>query len=562
MNYNMLPVFMSLTRATAVSSHPIHRILSNELSPSLALESGNNVSMQNHEFLACAEGRKSHSCPDPSLITDLLEMASVLDYEEDSPSTPKSPLAQNQNDKISDGLGSVHDHSSSANVIPIDVINYYCPSLSIQSNATISALYDLLSTKIPFDHAITIIFNEKVLLNLVHDVGNVTTFGFCAESNAIQIIKKPDFVALLEMVSDLGNNRNIPWLGFALHFISNPSVIPHHGGSPFAEQLHHDDHGNLIGVDLSNLNLIGNIHLESLPQTVRSLDLSFNDLNSLNLDELRGKSVERLNVRNNRRCIIDTNYFRSESERSSTIKELEINSNQIFHQLRAFKVKNIRIKQWLNRRQHLRLLIVDGVRIYRDSHKSPFILRMFRVIEGVNNKHVIPWYPPFTAGGLILAEGGWEQYGVKYKKKRDAQSARYKFDLSGLGLRGYIDLGSLSRNIVRMDLSNNNLSGISFDGHDGPFNLRELNLQNNDNLRINLLGIDLHSRSCSLCQLVHLSISSNQLEINENLGNASRAEFVQQWMSATKLKEIVMDGETFCNRNYHIACKKNCSHCA
>ena len=118
----MLLVIMSLTRATELSSHPIHRILSNDLSPSLALESENNVSMQNNEFLACAEGRKSHSCPDPSLITALLEMASVLDYEEDSetnplshsPSTPKSPLAQNQNNEMSDGCGSVHDPSSSA----------------------------------------------------------------------------------------------------------------------------------------------------------------------------------------------------------------------------------------------------------------------------------------------------------------------------------------------------------------------------------------------------------------------------------------------------------------
>ena len=450
------------------------------------------------------------------------------------------------------------------NVIPIDVINYYCPSLSIQSNATISALYAFLGTAIPLDHAITIIFNERLLLNLVNDDRNVTTFGISAKSNAIQIIKKPDFVALLEMVSDLGNNRNIPWLTYALHFISNPSVIPRHTAPLFMRHLHYNGNGNLIGVELSNLDLIGNIHLESLPQTVRSLDLSFNDLNPLNLDALRGKSVERLSVKHNRRCIIDTKYFRSQSERTSTIKELEISSNQIFHQIRAFKLKDMRIKQWLNRRHHLQLLIVDGAQIYRDCHKSSFILRMLRVIDGVTNKHVIPWYSPFNLGDLIYADG-WECYGVKYNKKRDGHPARYKFDLSGLGLRGHIDLGSLSRNIVRMDLSNNNLSSISFDGHGdshGPFNLRELNLQNNNNLKMNLSSINMQSKSCSLCQLVHLSISSNQLKMKEALKGTSAAEFVQQWMSATKLKEVVMNGETFYNRNYRIAGRANSSHSA
>ena len=447
------------------------------------------------------------------------------------------------------------------NVIPINVVNYYVPSFSIQSNATVSTLYVLLSTKLPLDHSITIIFNERVLLHLVNDDRNITTFGISAESNAIQIIKKPDFVALLEMVSDLGNNRNIPWLDYAVYLISNPSVIPRRTALPFTKHLHYDDHGNLIGIDLSNLNLIGDIHLESLPPTVRSLDLSFNDLNPLNLDGLRGKSVEILNVQNNRRCIIDTKYFRSGSERSATIKQLEISSNQILHQLRAFKHKDIRIKQWLNHCQHLRLLIVDGVRIYRDSHRSQFNLRMLRVIDRVTNKHVIPWHSPFNLGDLIYDEA-WDRYGVKYmKKKRDGHGypTRYKFDLSGMGLRGHIDLGCLPRNVVRLDLSNNNLSSISFDGQrggHGPFNLRELNLQNNANLRINLSSIDMQSKSCALCRLVHLSVSSNQLKETSAVG------FVQHWMSASKLKGVIMDGVTFCNHSHHVTDRANCSHCA
>ena len=444
--------------------------------------------------------------------------------------------------------------------IPIMVINYYCPSLSIQSNATISDLYGLLSTKILLDHAITIIFNETVLLNLVNDDRNVTFFGLCAESNAIQIIKKPDFVALLEMVSDLGNNRNIPWLSHALHIISNPSVIPRRSGSLFTKHLHYDDNGNLIGVDLSNLNLIGDIHLESLPKTVRSLDLSFNDLNSLNLNELRRKSVERINIEKNMRCIIDAKYFRTESERSSTIKELQLSSNQIFPEVPHLRLKDIRIKQWLNRRQHLELLIVDGVRIYQDSYRSPFFLRMLRVIEGVTNKQKIPWYHLFSEGTPIRA-GEWHNFGVECKKRRGGYPARYKFDLRGLGLEGHIDLGHLSRNIMKLDLSNNNLSSISFDGHgDGPgfFNLRELKLENNDNLRINLSSIDLYSKSCALCQLVHLSISSNQLT-NEG-DTEEKQEFVKHWLSGTKLKEVMIDGETFLNRMMYRG-RANCSHC-
>ena len=104
------------------------------------------------------------------------------------------------------------------------------------------------------------------------------------------------------------------------------------------------DNGNLIGVDLSDLNLIGIINLESLPPTGRSLDLSFNDLDTLNLDGLRGKSVERLNVEHNARCHINTECFTAESEHKLPLKVLQLSTNQIFPWITSFGEKKSRIK--------------------------------------------------------------------------------------------------------------------------------------------------------------------------------------------------------------------------
>ena len=82
--------------------------------------------------------------------------------------------------------------------------------------------------------------------------------------------------------------------------------------SQFGRGLVSDQNGNLVDLDLSGLNLIGTIYLRALSQTVRSLDLRFNDLDNLNLSGLRDKSLKKLNVEHNRRCHVNTESFNLE----------------------------------------------------------------------------------------------------------------------------------------------------------------------------------------------------------------------------------------------------------
>ena len=85
-----------------------------------------------------------------------------------------------------------------------------------------------------------------------------------------------------------------------------------------------DDNNHLIGIDLSHLNLIGKLNLRSLPQTVRSLDLSFNDLTNLNFGGLNGKSLQKLNIAHNERCYLNVvAVFEFESGRNIALQILE-----------------------------------------------------------------------------------------------------------------------------------------------------------------------------------------------------------------------------------------------
>ena len=417
----------------------------------------------------------------------------------------------------------------------------------VYSNDTVSSLYDGIKAKVSYSNApcgISVLFNGELILNVVNDQRTVRDIGMKEESNDIQIIPKPIFAALLEMISDISNIQEITWFMHActLHAMHSVSAKDSRVLCECARGLHCDDNGVLIGIDLSHLNLTGTIYLESLPQTVRSLDLSYNDLNNLNLDGLRGKSVEKLNVENNARCHINTECFCIRFGFTTCIRELQISSNQIFPWVPMMN-KYDRINNWLHQTYALEKVIVDDVVIYREIHKFPLHRQMLRVIEGVTNKEVIPWYLLFTKGWAI-ATGQWKDYRVRYKKRHAGYShARYWFNLSGLGLEGHIELQYLPKPVVELDLSDNNLNNISFVG-DGRVHLRVLDLRNNDHLRINL-----SSATGCLRHLIRLSISSNQLDF-DGMWNAIRItknEFVWLWMRSTHLRELVMDNTVFVN---------------
>ena len=421
--------------------------------------------------------------------------------------------------------------------IPIQIINYHCSfsPFSVRANDTVSSLYNNIvnncqrtpSTCSVLD--ISIIFEGVILLNFQNDHRKVTDIGMTETLNNIQIIRKPEYVALLEMVTDTNNIGNIPWFERAIRCLFDPSAIHCRTISQFGNGLKCDHNGHLIEVDLSHLNLSGPIHLESLPQTVRSLDLSFNDLNPLHFNELRGKSLEKLNVEHNRRCHIKTTWH-------LPIRELQVSTNQIWPKIVESNTKILQIIRWLQRQEILRVLVLDKVPLSRHRMIMPHHFRMLRVIAGVTNKEVIPWYQQYVNGRNVLRSQS-SGLGVIYYRKHKARG-KYFFDLSGLGLEGHIDLGSLPENVMKVDLSYNNLSSITFSGHgNGGYNVRDLNLQNNKNLRIDLSQINVSSRSCCLYRAYQITVSSNQLLLNTGV---KVQEMIQKWAQSSRLKTVVV----------------------
>ena len=398
---------------------------------------------------------------------------------------------------------------------------------------------------------ISIAFNGSIILESRNDHCQVADIGMNGKCNDIQIMQKPDFVALLEMVCDLKNTVNIPWFNQAMQCLSdfqaNQSLRQKIG--KLGNGLKFDDSGHLIGVDLSHLNLTGFIHLELLPQSVRTLDLSFNDLDTLNLNGLRGKSVERLNVERNPRCHIDSEYLDPESK-NVTLRELELSFNQIFPWITNRNDKHERIRNMIKEHPTLQHIFIDGTLISQCSHPLVTVYRMLRVIDGVTNKQLIPWFDRFSRGVLMECDE-WKHFGVEYKKRRKGYSPRYNFDLSGLGLEGHIDLRYLPRNVIKLDLSNNNLTSISLFG-EGNFNLRRLNIQNNDHLGIDLQKIDLSlgSKSCPpLRHLIHLDLSSKQLLRSGRFCNLTERQIVREWLKTTIMQEVALDDVLILNEN-------------
>ena len=454
-------------------------------------------------------------------------------------------------------------------------------SFFIGPGDTISSLYHWAREQVeePDGRGISIVFKQRIILELINDRRTLDDIGMDLQFNDIVLIQKPLFVSLLEMVHDIENKDNIPWHAQAIECLYESSAKQYHfqSVSEFEKGLDFDANGDLIGLDLSHLNLTGTLHLNSLPQTVRSLDLSFNDLDILNLDELRGKSLETLNMEHNIRCHINTEFFPPKREQGVSFNVLQLSSNQIFPWITCFGEKLFRIKRcnWFNEpRTTLKDVIIDGMSMrkwcsltndfgqrnsWNHYDDEPFQIRMLRVVEGVTNKEVIPWYPHFLGGAQLNAHE-WKALGVAYCRGR-GKRIPHKFNMGGLGLKGHIDLGCLPKNVIKMDLSNNNLSSISFAGR-GPFSLGSLNIQNNSNLRIDLMQLKMcmTSASCCLSGLHRLDISSNQLLIDglkeAGLSKSAKQIFVKEWLRTTRLHGIILDDVGFITRNCSIQAER------
>ena len=442
-----------------------------------------------------------------------------------------------------------------APVLHINVFNYFCSTLYVDPFDPPCSLFDEVVAKCPriqSPNDISIIFNGKIILNLIKDHRTIHDIGITEQMNGIQIIQKPVFAALLEMVVDIDNIQNIPWFNQKIQCLSDSSAKECQRTSEFERGLHYDVSGDLVGIDLSHLNLTGTIHLKLLPQSVKSLDLSFNNLLMLKFGGLEHKSLERLNVEHNDRLRINDTYLRCMNPLNGSTRSrmLLLSSNQIFQSANDLKTKYSQIRRWLHRQQMFEELVVNKKTFHR-KNSVPFYVAMLNVIEGVTNKGLVPWYRKFTDGKSIrLAE--WHRLGISRSGWQDSMqtggksvrhcsrdyTTRYSVNLRGLALEGHIDVGSLPRNVKKLDLSNNNLSSISFVG-DGPNQLRELNLQSNNRLRIKLE--EFNESSILLPNLNRLLISSNQLVNIESAGSQPPEIVVRQWLRTTLLDELVLD---------------------
>ena len=246
---------------------------------------------------------------------------------------------------------------------------YYCRHFYTHLDNTVTSLYDTVTAKcsaIPSQHHISITFNGVIILNVLSRMHTLKDIGMHEESNDIRIIDKPDFVALLEMVHDISNKESIPWFSCASLCLSDASADHCQNVSQFGRGLECDDNGVLIAINLSHLNLTGTLHLESLPQSVRSLDLSFNDLESVNVEGLlncnlliRGKSLQRLNVEHNDRCSLNMSIFDHETPRSLSLRVIQMSSNQIA----PYTMDSI--ANWMQQQRILNSIIIDDEIISR-----------------------------------------------------------------------------------------------------------------------------------------------------------------------------------------------------
>ena len=151
-------------------------------------------------------------------------------------------------------------------------------SFAIVAGDKISSLHHWAGEQVeePDGRGISIAFKQRILLEIINDRRTLDDIGMDLQFNDIVPIQKPLFVSLLEMVHDVKNKDNIPWHAQAIESLDESSEKQFHfqSVSEFGKGLDFDANGDLLGVDLSHLNLTGTLHLNSSPQTVRSLDLS------------------------------------------------------------------------------------------------------------------------------------------------------------------------------------------------------------------------------------------------------------------------------------------------
>ena len=404
--------------------------------------------------------------------------------------------------------------------------------LVIHLDDTVSSLYQGINARINAPHEISIICNDKIILNLPGDHRIVTDIGINETFKEIHIMEKPDFARLLEMVVDVDDIENIRWLNQAHECLFDSSADHCQNVCEFGKGLDCDGNGNLIRISLYNLNLSGTIHLEPMPQTVRALDISYNDLHEINLCGLRGKSLDRLNVEHNKRWCIHTESFRSGLGRTSDsieIREFRMSSNQMFPWITDSKGNRDRIRNWFRGQEDLKVndLIIDRIRVF-NRQQTELKMKMLQCIEGITNKQVIPWFQHFV-DDEVVQNRQFRPFGIRLLPNRGG----FAFDLKGLGLEGHIDLGLLPSNVVKLDLSYNNLGRISFARERiRTYHLMELNIQNNHHLRINLMQL---SQPCWR-ELFHLRVSWYQLEMKRH--DIQRWKRASEW---TGVLELVID---------------------
>lgn len=246
--------------------------------------------------------------------------------------------------------------------IPIHITNHPCPPLLVSSTAPLRTLYNqtidakcLNISNQSAPNGISIIFRDMVLANLRRDFRLISDIGINAKHNEIQVISKPVVVCLLEMILGISNRERIPWFEHAISCVSAPSS--NHNTVCSNSGLSYDSNGTLIGINLSNLGLIGDLNIGSLPHTVRSLDISSNDLNTFQLHGFGGKSLEILRVQNNNKWIIERRLFGEDIP----LKSLYVSSDQIFPWITTLNSKKRRrITRWMNTMPFLERMIVDN----------------------------------------------------------------------------------------------------------------------------------------------------------------------------------------------------------
>lgn len=454
-------------------------------------------------------------------------------------------------------------------VIMVTVSNHLCPMIYVYADSTVRALYDVVKTIHCPDircmeepKGISIIFQDRILLS---SDWKLIEIGFCGEmgvSNHIQVIPKPAFVSLLEMVSGITNKWQIPWYPMATHYLSDPRALQN---DPLIWDC----------FNLSHFGLKGTVNLDAVPQSVIALDLSYNDLHTIKWSgDIGPRHLKSLNIQNNKRLRVDftqmlwLNHFQCSSVqlRMPGVDHTILSKQQITQ----WALNQLQLHQ---QRTSLQSLTVDH---FKFSRKPRAVSENGETNTRTSNEPTSQ-YPAVAQPEIgVMADpvfqslvemmksvqinyqntGGWLQfvahcarsgnckvtdlcrfYSSRFKCNGQGDLVRMVFD--GCHLSGHVHLAAIPQTVKVLHLRQHNITNIGEWKDLRGKSLRYLDVFRNPNLILDLSQLEEGGDPLPLKSLIVSAVQIQKFfKIKSKM--ISRQDIIREWVMQSMLDSLVV----------------------